>query len=120
MNIFNTNAYLRRDFAIAISAPAQRADVLQQVDRPMLASCAVFNEAHDQAITFLGLNYNRRDLRLTELDERFNSTLATNKIIARRVRLALSRANGDRTLEPDIGDALHDFLKIATISDSRI
>src|SRR5450759_1725974 len=86
----------------------------------MLASCAVFNEAHDQAITFLGLNYNSRDLRLTELDERFNSTLATNKIIACRVRVALSRANGDRTLEPDIGDALHDFLKITPIADPRV
>jgi hypothetical protein len=120
MNIFNANADLWRNFAVAVPAATQGADVLQQVDRPMLASCTVFNETHDQAIAFLGLDDNGRDFRLTELDERFNSTLTANEIIACRVRLTLSRANGDRTLEPDIGDALYYFLKISTISDPRV
>ena len=82
----------------------------------MLAPCTVFNEAHDQAIAFLGLDDNGWDLRLTELNEGFDSALATHKVIACRVRFAFPRANRDRTLEPDVGDALHDFLKIATIS----
>src|SRR5450759_2106189 len=80
----------------------------------MLAPCTVLNEAHDQAVAFLGLNDNGWDLGLTQLDERFDSTLTTNKIIACRVRLALSRANRDRALEPDIGNALYNFLKIDT------
>jgi hypothetical protein len=86
----------------------------------MLTPCAVLNEAHDQAITFLGLNYNGRDLGLTELDKGFDSALATNKVIACRIRFAFSWANRDRALEPNIGNALHDFLKVAAVSDSRI
>ena len=103
MDIFDANADLWRNFAIAISATTQSADVLQKVDRSMLSPGAVLNEAHDQAITFFGLNYNGRDFRLTELDERFDSTLAANKIIACRVRVAFSRADRNRTLESDIG-----------------
>jgi hypothetical protein len=86
----------------------------------MLTPCAVLNEAPDQAITFVGLNYDGRDLRLAELNERFDSALATNKIIACRVRVAFSRADRNRTLEPYIGNALHNFLKVAAISESRI
>jgi hypothetical protein len=85
----------------------------------MLASCTVFYEAHDEAIGFFGLNYDGRDLCLAELNECLDSTLATNKIIACRVCLAPSRTNRNRTLEPDVSDALDDFLKIAAISDSR-
>lgn len=48
----------------------------------MLTSCAVFEEAHDQAIAFLSLNYDGWDLRLTELYERLDSTLTANEIIA--------------------------------------
>ena len=86
----------------------------------MLASCAVFNEAHDQAVAFFGLDDDGRNFCLAELNERFNSTLTTNKVIAGRVRLALSWANGDRTLQPDVSDALNDFLKVSLISSPGI
>src|SRR6266481_5303509 len=86
----------------------------------MLASCAVLNEAHDQAIGFLSLNYNGGDLFLAELNERLDPTLATNKIVACRVRLSLSRANRDRTLESDVSDALYNLLEIPAIPHSGI
>ena len=73
-----------------------------------------------QTFAFLGRNDNGRDFRLTKLDESFDTTLTTNKIIARRVHVTLSRADRNRTLESDISDALHDLLKVAAISDSRI
>ena len=92
--------------------------LLSETWTTMLAPRTVFNQAHHQAVAFFGLNDNGWDLGLTELDERFDSTLATNKIIACRVRLALSRANRDRALEPDIGNALYNLLKIAPISES--
>jgi hypothetical protein len=48
----------------------------------MLASCAILDKAHDQAIALLGLNYNGRDLCLAELHERLDPTLAANEIVA--------------------------------------
>src|SRR5665213_1259051 len=86
----------------------------------MLAPCTVLNEAHDQAVAFLGLDDNGWDLGLTKLNICFDATLAADKIIACRVRLALSRANRDRTLEPYISYALYNFLKVAAISESWI
>jgi len=86
----------------------------------MLASCTVFNQAHHQAIIFLGFNDDSRNLRLAELQEGFNSPLATDEIVACGVCLGFSRAHGNRTLEPDIGDALDDFLKVATISNPGV
>src|SRR6202022_4769248 len=86
----------------------------------MLSSRTVFDETHDKAITFLSLDHNCWDCGLTELNESLNSPLATNKIIACRVRVGFSRADRDRALEADFGDALNDFLKIPPISNSRI
>jgi hypothetical protein len=94
--------------------------ILQKIDRPMLAPCTVFNQAHDQAIAFLGLNDNNWDFCLTELNEGLDSTLATYKIIAHQVFLALSWAHRDGTLQPDVSDALHDFLKVTAIAQPRI
>jgi hypothetical protein len=86
----------------------------------MLAPCTVFNQAHDQAIAFLGIDDNGWDLRLTELNEGLDSALATHKVVASRVLVAFPRADRDRPLKPDVGDALHDFLKVAPISYPRI
>jgi hypothetical protein len=52
MNIFNANADLWGNFTITVSATTQSADVLEKVDRSMLAPCAILDEAHDQAIAF--------------------------------------------------------------------
>src|ERR1700730_12093175 len=86
----------------------------------MLSSRAVFDETHDKAITFVGLDHNCRNLGLTELNESLDSALATNKIIACRIRVGFSRADRDRTFEAKLNNALYDFLKIPPISDSRI
>ena len=110
----------RRYLALAVSTTAERTDVLQQVNRPMLAPCTIFDKAHDKAITFLSLNYNSRDLRLAELHECFDPSLSANEIIACGVCIALSWADRDRTFEPDVGDTLHDFLKVTAVSGARI
>ena len=86
----------------------------------MLAPCAVLDEAHDEAVTFLGLNDYGRDLRLAQLNKGFDPTLTANKIVACGVSFAFTRANRDRTLKPDVGNALNDLLEVSLISSSRI
>lgn len=120
VNVFDANPNLWGNFAVSVAATAQGADVLQKVDCAMLPSSTVFNEAHDEAITFLRLNDNGWNFGLTKLGKCFNSALAANEIIACRIRVALSRANRDWTLEPDIGNALHDLLKISPVADPRV
>jgi hypothetical protein len=86
----------------------------------MLASCAVLDKTHDEAIAFLGVNYNGWNLCLAKLHERLDPTLATNKIVACPVSFALAGANCNRSLQADLGDTLHDLLKIAPIAEARI
>src|ERR1700730_1665604 len=110
----------RCNFVIVIATAAEGADVLQQVYCPVLPSRAVLNKTHNKTVSFLGLNPNCWNCCLAELNERFDTALAATEVVVCRIRVRLSRTNGDRALEANLGNALYDIVKLAPVSDSRI
>src|SRR5260370_22547907 len=119
-NIVAADADFRSDFVIAIAAAAQGADILQQIYCSVLAPCAVLNKTHNYTLAFLGLNHNCWNFCLAELNECFDTALAANEVVVRRISVRLSWTNGDGTLEANLGNALYDLLKIAPVPESRI
>ena len=98
-NIVAADADFRSDFVIVVATAAQGADVVQQVYCSVLPSRAILNKTHNQTVAFLGLNHNCWNFCLAELNECFDTALAANEVVVRRISFRLSRANGDRTLE---------------------
>src|SRR5258707_10258643 len=81
---------------------------------------AILNKIYNQTVRFLCLNDNCWNFCLAELNECFDTALAANEVVVRRISFRLSRTNGDGTLEANLGNALYDLLKIAPVSGSRI
>jgi hypothetical protein len=119
-NIVAGDTDFRSDFVIVVATAAQGADVLQQVYCSVLPSRAVLNKTHNQTVAFLGLNHNCWNFCLAELNECFDTALAANEVVVRRISVRLSWTNGDGTLEANLGNALYDLLKIAPVPESRI
>ncbi len=94
-------------------------NVLQKINGAVLAARAVFDQARDQAVFWISRDHQRRDFRLSERLESLEPPLPTDQIVERSPGLYPSR-NGNRLLEPDLGDVVDDVAERLFVSLARV
>lgn len=94
-------------------------DVLQKINRPMLAARAVLDEARNEAVLRISRDNQSWDFGLTERLERLEPPLAANEIIERPFRLN-PPSDGDWLLEADLGDVVDNVAERLLVANARI
>ena len=69
------------DLAVVVAALSQGADFAHEIDGLVLAAGTVLDEAHDQAVAFIGIDDDGGNFALAELDEGLEATLTADEII---------------------------------------
>ena len=93
------------------------ADLMDELQRCVLAPGQVLDKAHDEAIVLRGLDDDRGDLFLAESDERLQTALAADEIVAGPVSF---QTDCDRLLQTEMGDAGHQLGEDALVADARV
>ncbi|MNE37577.1 hypothetical protein D3C80_1314340 [compost metagenome] len=94
----------------------ERPDLPDQFKRAVLPPRQVLDQAHDEAVLLGGLGDQRGDLGLAEGDEGLQPALAADQVVTS----VLARADRDRPLEAQVGDARHKFLEDAPVAGPRV
>jgi hypothetical protein len=92
---------------------------MHNVDRSVLSTSDIFNQAHYQAVGLGRVYDDGRDLGLTEHPEGFKPALPADQIIPGWA-YTLPLANGDGPLQPDRLNVVDNFAMRSSISRSRI
>src|SRR5476649_402803 len=85
----------------------------------MLAASDVFDQAHDQTVLLGRFDNQRRDIGLSKCAVGLEAPLAANQVEAIAVGARFTDY-GDRPLETELTDILHDTLEHLAISRTRI
>src|SRR5581483_3537480 len=80
-DVVRGNPDLVGDLFVAVTPTPQCINVLKQIDGAMLTACAIFDQTHDEAVAFCGVNDRRRDLCLTQTKKGLDATLSANEIV---------------------------------------
>src|ERR1700722_3379304 len=90
---------------------------MDQHQGPMLAPRQILDEPHDVAVFFGRLDDEGRDFGFAQRNKRLEAALSAYEVIARSTR---ALANCDRLLQPEMRDAVDQFLKDALVARSRV
>lgn len=107
---------LDRSSVDKIAARLQGADLTDQIEGPVLATREILDEAHDEAVLGRRLGDHGRYLSLAERDVGLQPALAADQVVAS----VLARADRNRLLETQVGDAGDQFVEDAPVTDTRI
>src|SRR4051794_35187998 len=102
-DVFDCKAGFASNRDIVVSPLFHTPDVVQQVDRTVLAPREVLDETHHQAVLSVGLHHESRNYELAEGLIRFEPALTAYEVVPQAVR-PIPTGHSDRLLEADVGD----------------
>src|SRR5436189_6222098 len=90
---------------------------MHQFQRRVLSSGQVLDKTHDEAVVVRSLNHNSWNLTLPEREKRFQPSLPTHEIVTGSI---VTRGDGNRLLEAEMGNACYKFLEDFLVSRTGI
>ena len=105
MDIREGKPRLVSDLMVRISPVAQDGDVLQKLERPLLAPRNVFDHTAQKPFYFVRIHDDGRNVGFPKCDISLHPSLTTDQPI-RDPCLIIDTGNGDRLFQPDLADAV--------------
>ena len=118
-HIFECETRLSSDSGQAVTAFAHAANILQEVDRAVLAPRAVLDQAGDEAVFCVCRDDEGGHLLLTERLIGFQSTLSAHEVVEGTIGFDPA-CDRDWPLEADLGNAVHDLREPTLVARPRV
>ena len=92
---------------------------MEQVDRAVLATGKVFDQAHHHAIFCVGVHHEGRNFALAKCLVRLQPALTANQIVSNAIRF-IATGDRNRLLQTDFGNVRYDFLEDLLVANPRV